>query len=167
MSLIDLVKDFLPPRAGHDDAKGTQFGVIPYRIVDGQVVFLMITSRRSANWVFPKGSPIKGLSSTETAAQEAFEEAGVRGEIGDEAIGYYLHPRNKDAAVLDRVKLFPMHVTEQLDEWPEEAERFRHWALLPQTRRLLASRQAARLAMDLNRRLTRDNQLPGSSRISA
>lgn len=167
MSLINLAKNMLPFGPSSDDADGTQFGAIPYRIVDDQLVLLMITSRRSANWVFPKGSPIKGLSSTETAAQEAFEEAGVRGEIEDKPIGYYVHPRNKDAAMLDKVKLFPMRVTEQLDEWPEETERFRHWALLPQTRRLLASRRAARLAVDLHKRLVAEGQLPGNRRISA
>lgn len=167
MSLISFAKSLLPTGPSSDDVDGTQFGAIPYRIVEDQVVFLMITSRRSANWVFPKGSPIKGLSPTETAAQEVWEEAGVRGEIDETAIGHYLHPRNKDASSLQKVKLFPMLVTEQLDDWPEEAERFRHWALLPQTRRLLASRHAARLAVDLSRRLMRDNQLPGSNRISA
>lgn len=121
------------------------------------MVFLMITSRRSANWVFPKGSPIKGLSPTETAAQEAFEEAGVKGILGEDAVGYYLHPNNKDEHRLDRIKLFPMRVTEQFDDWPEEQERFRHWALLPQVRSLMASRKAARLAGELSRQIKREN----------
>ncbi len=154
MSLTDFARRILPSeRTSEKDAEGTQYGVIPYRIVEEQVVFLMITSRRSANWVFPKGSPIKGLSAVGTAAQEAWEEAGVKGEVEDEPIGHYVHPQNKDASLLDRVRLFPMLVTEQAESWPEEQERFRHWALLPQTRKLLASRQAARLAVDLHRRL--------------
>lgn len=155
MNLTDLARRILPSeRLSEQDAEGSQYGVIPYRIVEDQVVFLMITSRRSANWVFPKGSPIKGLTPTGTAAQEAWEEAGIKGEIGEEPVGHYVHPQNKDESRFDRVRLFPMRVTNQADSWPEEEERFRHWALLPQTRKLLASRQAARLAVDLHRRLT-------------
>lgn len=167
MNLIDTLKTYLPIGPYAEEADGTQYGVIPYRIVEGEVVFLMITSRRSANWVFPKGSPIKGLSSTETAAQEAFEEAGIRGKVGDEAVGYYLHPRNKDASKRDKVKLYPMLVTEQLDEWEEEEERFRHWALLPQVKQLMASKRAARLAAELHRRIRDGNYAPGNKRMSA
>src|SRR5690606_21273383 len=144
----------LQPTASPDDTEGKQYGTIPYRIIDGRVVYLMITSRGSANWVFPKGSPIKGLTPRETAAQETFEEAGVRGEIADEPAGYYMHPRNDDPTRLVKIELFPLHVTEQLPDWPEEPQRFRHWVLLPQVRRLMASKQAARVAAELDRRLT-------------
>lgn len=154
MSLTEFTRNILPSRRlSGAEAEGTQYGVIPYRIIDEQVVFLMITSRRSANWVFPKGSPIKGLTPAGTAAQEAWEEAGIKGEIGEEPVGHYVHPQNKDAALFDRVRLFPMRVTAQAESWPEQQERFRHWALLPQTRKLLASRQAGRLAADLHRQL--------------
>lgn len=134
------------------EVTGEQYGTIPYRIVDGRVVFLLITSRRSANWVFPKGSPIKGLDERGTAAQETWEEAGVRGKVAKEPIGSYLNPNNKNENELDRVILYPMEVTEQLDDWPELEERFRHWALLPEARKLLASPAASRLAMQLNRK---------------
>lgn len=153
MVLAGLVKKIMPSKVSAEDAEGMQFGTIPYQIVDGEVAFLMITSRRSANWVFPKGSVIKGQSPSETAAQETFEEAGVRGEIAEKPIGGYVHPSNSDPTSMDRVQLFPMLVTEQLEDWPEEAQRFRHWALLPQVKRLMASAQAAKLAADLNRRL--------------
>ncbi len=36
-----------------------QFGAIPYTVVRGQAVFLIITSRRSGRWIFPKGAPIE------------------------------------------------------------------------------------------------------------
>ncbi len=166
MPLIQFAKKLLRPLSG-EMPEGTQYGAIPFRVVEGQVVFLMITSRRHANWVFPKGSIEKGQSPGETAQQEAFEEAGVRGSLGGTPIGSYLHPRNNDNADLFRVVLFPLHVTEQFDMWPEEPERFRHWALLPQVRSLMASRQAARLAAGLNRQILSGAYMPGSSRISA
>lgn len=158
MPLVKLARRLITPGTALDEAEGTQYGAIPYRIVEGRVVFLMITSRRSANWVFPKGSPIKGLTPAETAMQETWEEAGVRGEIGRGPVGFYLHPHNNKAGALQKIELFPLLVKEQEDEWPEEPERFRHWALLPQARRLLASRGAARIANNLHRRLIRKAQ---------
>lgn len=155
MPLVRLARKLLlPTSSAAAELTGTQFGAIPYRIVEGHVVFLIITSRRSANWVFPKGSAMEGLTPWETAAEEAFEEAGVRGEIEHEPVGSYLNPRNDDPTSLVRIDLYPLHVTEQLDDWREKAQRFRHWALLPQVRRLLASKQAARIAGGLHRRLS-------------
>ena len=151
--LLNLARKLIRPAVPESYVLGEQAGAIPYRIVDGQVVFLMITSRRSANWVFPKGSIEKGQTPTDTVAQEAFEEAGVRGEIADGPVGAYLHPRNDEEESMVRVLLYPMHVTEQLDVWPEEPQRFRHWALLPQVRSLMASRRAARIAAEFNRRI--------------
>lgn len=141
------------PERPEDVAPAPQYGVIPYRIVQEKVVFLLITSRRSANWVFPKGSPIKGLSPTETAAQEAFEEAGIRGEIAAEPVGTYLNEGNSKSKPWVEIHLYPMLVTEQVDEWPEEEQRFRHWVLLPEARKLLANKQAADLAVKLQRQL--------------
>lgn len=155
MQIVQYIKEVIRPAPSIEDAEGMQYGAIPYKIVDDHPVFLMVTSRRSANWVFPKGSPIKGLTPVETAAQEAWEEAGVRGKMDDNPVGYYLHPRNNKPELLDRIQLFPMLVTDQQDEWPEEAQRFRHWALLPQVRRLMASRHAARVAGELASRLRR------------
>lgn len=165
MPLVRIARSILMPNAG--EPEGSQYGAIPYRVIEGQVAFLMITSRRSANWVFPKGSPIDGLTAQETVAQEAWEEAGIRGQIASEAVGNYVHTKNNKAESLVRVHLFPMLVTEQADDWPEEDERFRHWALLPQVRRLMASRAAAKVAAEFNKSLLRSNQVPGNNRITA
>jgi 8-oxo-dGTP pyrophosphatase MutT (NUDIX family) len=167
MPLVQLAKKLIRPGVVPETPESMQFGAIPYRVIEGQVVFLMITSRRSANWVFPKGSAEKGLSPSETAAQEAFEEAGVRGEIGESPIGYYVHQRNNSDASLVKIQLYALHVTEQIDEWPEEPQRFRHWAMLPQVKRLMASRQAARVAADLNKRILGGDYMPSSTRANA
>lgn len=157
MTLFRLARRLLTSQPNGENPSGVQYGAVPYRLIEGQAVFLMITSRRSANWVFPKGSPMKGLTPVQTVAEEAYEEAGIRGEIADTPIGSYLHPRNGNTGVV-RVELYPMRVTDQLDTWPEEAQRFRHWALLPQVKRLMASRQAARIAAELNRVLAQSQR---------
>ena len=109
MFLIDRAKAFLRSSEAEAETHGVQYGGIPYRIVEGEVVFLMITSRRSANWVFPKGNVEGNQSPHETVAQEAFEEAGVIGEVGEAPIGSYVHARNDKSESLVRVELYPLH----------------------------------------------------------
>src|SRR5690606_28829887 len=76
----------------HVEAAGPQFGALPYTIVDGQLVVLLITSRGRGKWIFPKGGQVDGMTPWETAAHEAWEEAGVSGEIEQEPIGSYYLP---------------------------------------------------------------------------
>lgn len=48
-----------------------QSGVIPYRIIEGKVEILLITTRKRQGWVIPKGGLCKGMSPHESAAKEA------------------------------------------------------------------------------------------------
>src|SRR5262245_43345878 len=48
---------------------------------DGSAAILLITSRKTRRWVIPKGWPIKGTSHPDSAAIEAWEEAGIKGKI--------------------------------------------------------------------------------------
>lgn len=117
----------------------SQFGAIPYRHVDGEIVFLIITSRGTGKWIFPKGGLIAGLSPTESAAQEAYEEAGVRGNIGALSVGSYRTLKTRSGVeTLVPVQMYPLEVAEQLDDWPERGERRRHWVTLGEARRLLS-----------------------------
>ena len=45
------------------------------------------------------------------------------------------------------VEMFPLRVTRQLDDWPEKAYRHRHWAILPEAKRLLSDARLAELAV--------------------
>lgn len=128
-----------------------QSGALPYALVDGKVVFLLVTSRRTGRWIFPKGSISAGMTPWDSAAKEALEEAGVAGEIGTHPLGSY---RNMDKGVPVDVELYPLRVDSQLSVWDEMDQRLRHWALLAETKRLLADRSVARLADALNRQLT-------------
>ena len=127
------------PRAADPGAAGRKFGAIPYRHVDGEIVFLLITARRTGKWIFPKGGPMAGLTAAESAAEEAYEEAGVRGRIGTVPVGRYRTSKARqggEASVL--VEMYPLEVAEQFDDWPEKGERRRHWATLAEARRLLS-----------------------------
>jgi two-component system phosphate regulon sensor histidine kinase PhoR len=108
----------------------TQYGVIPVRPgPDGGIEVLLITSRETRRWVVPRGNPIHGKSPSESAAQEAFEEAGIIGPVEPEPVGrYFYRKRRRNGAVLPaEVQLFRMTVSEERDDWPERAERERRW----------------------------------------
>ncbi len=143
-----------------------QMGAIPYTVVQDQVVFLLITSRGSGRWIFPKGAPMEGLEPWDTAAQEALEEAGVEGEVDRQPIGFY---RTFKTLALRRtvieVEMYPLRVTRQLDDWPEKAYRHRHWAILPEAKRLLSDARLAELAVKLSQRVRAEAQ-PAKAIIS-
>lgn len=125
--------------AGTPTATTPQFGAIPYRTVDGEINFLLITSRRTRRWIFPKGGLIEGLSPAGIAAEEAYEEAGVRGTVGAKPVGRYLADKSGPASGTRlSIEMYPLEVTEQFDDWPERRERRRRWVKLAEARRLLS-----------------------------
>lgn len=151
---------------GTNDVPIRQAGAIPYTVVKGQPVFLLITSRRSGRWIFPKGELSDGMTPWELAAHEAFEEAGVRGAVETKPIGSY---RTMKTVAFRRqpllVDLYPLRVEEQLSEWPEREQRHRHWVILPEAKRLLSDTKLAEMAARLNHSLLQGPQ-PATIRIT-
>jgi 8-oxo-dGTP pyrophosphatase MutT (NUDIX family) len=126
----------------------TQYGVIPVRpTADGGVEVLLITSRETRRWVVPRGNPIAGKSPAESAAQEAFEEAGIRGVVDPEPVGrYFYRKRRRNGTLLPaEVRLFRMRVAEERDDWPEKAERERRWFAPPEAAAAVAESDLADL----------------------
>lgn len=110
--------------------KRHQFAALPWRTdARGGVEILLITSRETKRWVIPKGWPMKDRAAHEAAAQEAFEEAGVRGDITSAPLGMFRYVKRLkgDKTQLCAVDVFPLQVTESLDAWPEREEREREW----------------------------------------
>jgi 8-oxo-dGTP pyrophosphatase MutT (NUDIX family) len=149
--MLQKFRDRLLLLASSDSAV-RQAGAIPYTIVQGQVVFLLITSRRSGRWIFPKGELIEGMTPWALAAHEAFEEAGVTGEVDPTPIGSYRTMKTlsirRQPVVVD---LYPLKVEQQLDEWPEKGQRHRHWAILPEAKRLVSEAKLKEAAARLSR----------------
>jgi 8-oxo-dGTP pyrophosphatase MutT (NUDIX family) len=107
-----------------------QYAALPYRFVEtGGVEVLLVTSRETKRWVIPKGWPMKGRKPAAVAKREAFEEAGVLGEVGKRALGSYVYDKRlkPDTTVPCKVKVFPLEVREDLPEWPERHEREERW----------------------------------------
>lgn len=156
MSLAALIRSIrarLVAPAHVEEAGPRQIGAIPYTIVGGKACYLMVTSRRTGRWIFPKGSVISGMTPWDSAAQEAFEEAGVRGVVETEPLGSYstLKIREMRRRRL-AVDLYPLRITDQLQEWPEAHQRHRHWVLLPEARRLLSDPQLVEIVERLDKR---------------
>ena len=152
MPLLRQLIDRMVARGGEPETR--QAGAIPYTVVKGKVVFLIITSRSTGRWIFPKGDPIDGLQPWEVAAQEALEEAGVEGEVETRPAGIY---RTMKTLAFRRkrieVEMYPLRVTRQLDEWVEKQARHRHWVILKDAKRLLSEPRLAEIAARLNRRV--------------
>lgn len=56
----------------------TSCGAVVYRIINGEVRFLLIKNKRSLNWGFPKGHMERGEDEHATAYREVLEETGIR-----------------------------------------------------------------------------------------
>ena len=106
-----------------------QVAALPWRLEDGERRILMITSRETRRWVIPKGGRMAGKTDAEAAAQEALEEAGVRGEIAGRSFGVFRYAKRlkDDTERQCVVSVFPMEVLIQLGSWPEAHQRERRW----------------------------------------
>jgi len=111
-----------------------QVAALPWRIEDGQRRILMITSRETRRWVIPKGGRMVGKTDPEAAAQEALEEAGIRGEIQKHSIGLFRYAKRlKDDSIRQCVvSVYPLEVLIQLGAWPEAHQRERRWMTVDQ-----------------------------------
>ena len=155
---IDKAQDKEKAKAGDEEKWGpvpdyffTQSAVIPYRIADGKPEIMLITSRKGTRWVLPKGVKEPGLSLRDSASKEAFEEAGVRGELDAEPIGHYEYAKWGGTC---RVAVFPMAVSECLPdgEW-EESHRERQWVSPQEAIDRLDEPELCKLVSSLGKRL--------------
>jgi 8-oxo-dGTP pyrophosphatase MutT (NUDIX family) len=103
-----------------------QSAVIPYQRVpapDGLKI-LLITSMRRRRWVIPKGIIEPNLSPAASAVKEAYEEAGIKGDVSGAPIGRYTYSKWGGTCV---VSVFLLEVRTILEVWPEAAVRQRRW----------------------------------------
>jgi 8-oxo-dGTP pyrophosphatase MutT (NUDIX family) len=106
-----------------------QVAALPYiETADGRLV-LLITTRGFGRWSIPKGWPKPGLADHETAAREAFEEAGIRGEVGAEPIGSFRYTKRLHLLSWAKcsVDVYALRAQCQHLSWPEQQSRRTLW----------------------------------------
>ena len=107
-----------------------QFGALAYRDdPEKGLQILLVTSRDTGRWVIPRGNPMPRLRGHETAEHEAYEEAGIEGELSAAPIGRYSYEKKRrsgDATVAE-VTVYALRVSRQHYNWPERDQRIVRW----------------------------------------
>lgn len=105
-----------------------QYAALCHRIgKGGKLEIMLVTSRETHRWIIPKGWPMGDKPSHEVAAQEAFEEAGVRGRAQSQSLGHYNYmKRLRNGLDVDtRVQVYALEISSLEDDFPEKRERER------------------------------------------
>lgn len=116
-----------------------QVAALPYRRTGRGVEILLVTSRGHARrHLIPKGWPMPLKHDPESAAIEAFEEAGVIGRVSAEPLGHYTYRKRVDArlATID-VAVYPLEFERQAERWKEKGARDLGWYTPEEAARLV------------------------------
>lgn len=117
------------PMTENSDKPMHQIAALPWRRRGDAVEILMITSRETKRWVIAKGHRMVDLDDPDAAAQEAYEEAGVQGDIARKPVGLFRYDKRMKDGRLEPcvVDVYPLEVLIQLGSWPEASQRTRQW----------------------------------------
>ncbi len=111
------------------DSPNKQIAALPFRVRGARIELLLITSRETKRWVIPKGWPMLGLKDLTSAKREAFEEAGIKGQMSRIPIGSFAYGKRLSNGELRTccVMVYPLLVKNLKRQWPEKSERKRKW----------------------------------------
>jgi phosphohistidine phosphatase len=124
-----------------------QSAVIPFVVENGRLKILLISNRSRRKWIVPKGIVEENLTSAESAAKEAFEEAGLQGTVLAGNIGTYRYSKWEGVCT---VQVFAMKIEQVLKNWPERAFRYRIWAGLNEAATLIKDRELRKMIWNLS-----------------
>lgn len=124
-----------------------QVAAVCFRILSTGIEFLLVRTRRN-RWTFPKGGVEPGLTCAQSAAIEAYEEAGVHGRIEEVAFAQYTNGKLKSGG---RGQVHA-HLCEVLSLGePEEWGRNPTWFSAAKAKSRLAEARNAQAATELSR----------------
>lgn len=127
-----------------------QVAAVCYRVRGFTLEFLLVNTS-AGKWTFPKGRIDPGLSGSESAEREAFEEAGARGRIEEMHFASYMDTKralgheNRTREI--RVAAYMLEVRATVK--PEESNRNPTWFTPHETKRKLGERRAPKYSGQL------------------
>jgi phosphohistidine phosphatase len=125
-----------------------QSAAAPVRIVDGRIEVLLVTTLHRRRWILPKGIIEPDMTPAEAAAQEAWEEGGVRGSMDGRSLGTYHISKWGGECSVD---VFRMNAVKEFDPWPESRRRKRKWFGLDDALQVIYPSEAAAVLRNINR----------------
>lgn len=151
MGVDQSVKFLQPSRASK---RRQQVAAVCYRMRKRGVEFLLVQTR-GGRWIFPKGGVEPGLTHAQSAALEAFEEAGVHGRMEEIAFTRYFR-RKPDPATAARLAQPELPVNAHLCqvsqlEPPQESNRNPTWVSAEKAKRLLLKDRPPEFGAELAR----------------
>ena len=121
-----------------------QAAAVCYRPNGSSVEFLLVRTS-SGKWTFPKGRLNPSMSASESAAREAWEEAGARGQIAKEHFGSYIDTKrtlgHNSRTSEVRILTYLLEVYNTVA--PEETGRYPTWYEAREAKKRLAEGRAA------------------------
>jgi len=129
----------------------SQSSVVPYQFKNGKLQVLVIASSKNKHFVIPKGIIEPGLTTQQSAAKEALEEAGAIGIVSKKAIGSYQCIKWDSTC---HVEVFPMQVSKLLNksDW-EEKHRGREWMSVENAIKTLRQKELKPILLKLQQNL--------------
>ena len=121
--------------ARRDKGFAEQAAVIPIRGAGKQLQVCLIRRKTSESWGIPKGMVDPGDTHEETALNEAWEEAGLKGRLVGEPLGTYKYSK---WGLRLSVAVYLMHVQVEADDWEEDRIRERKWTSFSEATWLLS-----------------------------
>ena len=92
-----------------------KIGAIPFDIKNDRIALLFVTSQSRGRWIFPKGKRKKGESHKQGCKREAFEEAGVKGFVIEDApLTNLITKSTKDGTAEVAVTYYPLMLKSNL-----------------------------------------------------
>ena len=132
-----------------------QIAALCYRKTQqGEVEFLLVTSRETKRWILPKGWVMKNKSGLQAAIREAWEEAGVADVIETkEPIGFYLYQKILKSGITYKIRtsVYPLLVKKIERKYPEAHQRERKWCSLGEAVELIGEPDLARLISNISK----------------
>ncbi len=100
---------------------------------------LFVTSQKAGSLDLAKRQSDGRREPQKAANREAFEEAGVKGRLlKDFPVTCLISKSTSHGLTHNPVTFYPLLVEKQLDKWPEDKVRERHWALLRDAGRVVS-----------------------------